>query len=98
MVVVEGRGAAKVDGAALAHYALAVPGFADCDGGLGGVEGGDDAAEGAEGCPGVQGGDLGDEIADCLEVVGAEDVWVLEVCDDEGVGGLWGGLEGWQVG
>lgn len=82
-----GRVLAEVDAETMTHDRLAVPGLTDADGGLVVEEGDDDAAERAEGRPGVDGARLLDELADGLEVVGAEDVEVLEVGEDERVGG-----------
>lgn len=97
---VDGRVLAEVDAGAVAHDALAVPGLADADGGLLVRERDDDAPERLEGRPRVRGGRGVDERADRLEVVRAEDVRVLEVGDEEGVGGrrrLRQGREGGKV-
>jgi len=83
----DGRMLAKVDAAAVAHDGLAVPHAAHSDGGVLVEKRNDDAAEGFERRPGVDRGYLLDEVADLLEVVGAEDVEVLEVGEDERVGG-----------
>jgi len=76
---------AEVDLDDFAHDSLAVEDLLDSDGGVFVEEGDYDAREGLEGCPGVDGCGAVDELLDCLEVVGAEDGFVLEVGDDESV-------------
>jgi len=75
----DGRRLAEVDAHAVAHEVFAVELVLDEDGGVGGVEGDDDAAEGAEGRPGVDGGLGVDEVADCEEAGWVENAWFLEV-------------------
>lgn len=97
---VDGGVLAEIDTEAVAHEGLAVPGLADADGRLVVEEGDDDAAEGAQGSPGVNGADIIDELADALQVFGAEDVEILEVGKEERVGrgrGLCEGREGGEV-
>lgn len=81
--LLDGGGLAEVDFYDLAHDGFAVKDLLDTDGGVIVEEGDDYAAEGLEGCPGVNGCGGVDEFADCLEVVGPEDFFVLEVGDDE---------------
>lgn len=95
---VGGGGLAKVDLELLAHDALAVPDLADGDGGVLVEEGDDDAPERLERGKGVDGRRLLDQVADRLQVLGQEDVGVVEVGEEERVG-RWRGLhERWQVG
>lgn len=89
---------AKVDLDALAHDGLAVPDLADGESGLDGVEGDDDAAEGLERGEGVDGDGVFNEAADDLDVLGEEDVKVVEVGEEEGVGRRGGVDERRQVG
>lgn len=77
---------AKVDADAVAHDALAVPDFADGNGRVNVVKGDDDAAEGLEGRKGVDCGGARDEVADALELLGVEDVDVVEVGEEQRVG------------
>jgi len=81
----DGGRLAEVDLHALAHDGLAVEDLADADRGVIIVEGDDDSAEGFQGRPGVDGSGGVDEVFDGLEVVGAEDLEVVQVCDDEGI-------------
>lgn len=97
-VLLQRRGLAKVDARALAHDHLVVPDLPNVDSGLLIVEGYNDAAEGLERRPGVDRRCLLDEFADSLEVVGPEDVDVIEVGDEQGVCGRRGLLEWRQVG
>lgn len=76
---------AEVDLDDLAHDGFAVEDLLNADGGVGVKEGNDDAGEGLEGCPGVDWGGGIDEVFDGLEVISAEDFFVLEVGDYEGV-------------
>lgn len=97
-VCVDGGGLAKVGAAAFAHDGLAVPDGAHSDGIVVGVEGDEDTAEGFERGPGVDGSGLADQLLDGLQVVGAKDGEVVEVGDQEGVGG-WGWLlQRWDAG
>jgi hypothetical protein len=72
---------AEIDFDALTHDGFAIEDLADADGGVVVEEGDDYATEGAEGRPRVDGGGGVDEVFDGLEVVGAEDLGVLEVGD-----------------
>ena len=72
---------AEIDFDALAHDGFAVEDLADSNGGVVVEEGDDYAAEGAERRPGVDWCRGVDEVFDGLEVVGAEDLGVLEVGD-----------------
>lgn len=65
---------------------LGVEHLADGDGVVCGVEGTDEAAEGGEGREGVEGGDRGDFGAYGAERGRLEEVQVVEVGDEEGVG------------
>lgn len=94
----DGRALAKVDLEPLPHDGLAIPDRADGDGGLVVPEGDEDAAERLERGPGVDGRRLGDEVADGLEVLGEEDVEVVEVGEEQRVGGPRGRRERGQVG
>jgi len=75
------RVVAEIDFDALAHDGFAVEDLADSNGRVVVEEGHDYAAEGAQGGPGVDGCGGVDEVFDGLEVVGAEDLGVLEVGD-----------------
>jgi len=70
---------AEVDLDALAHDGFAIEDLADADGGVFVEEGHDYATERSEGCPGVDWSGGVDQVFDCLEVVGAEDLGVLKV-------------------
>ncbi len=70
----DGGGFAEVDaGAGGAHDGDVVEEGADCDGIVGGVEGGDDAAERSQGGEGMERGMVGDEGADLEEGGWVED-------------------------
>lgn len=78
---------AKVDAASLAQNGFAVPDGADLDGRRFVVEGDDYATERFQRRPGVDGRCGGYEVADRLHIVRTEDLWVLEVGEDERVRG-----------
>lgn len=86
---------AEVDAAPLAHDGLPVPDGPHLHGGLLVQERHDDAAEGLQGRPGRHGRRLRDQLPDRLQVVGPEDVHVVEVGDQERVG-RWCGLGQWR--
>lgn len=94
----DGRRLAKVDLEPLPHDSLPVPDLADGNGGLVVPEGDEDAAERLERGPGVDGRRLLDEVADGLEVLGEEDVEVVEVGEEQRVGGSGGRRQRGQVG
>jgi len=77
------RVCAKVDLHHVAHDSFAIEDLLDADGGVFIVEGDDDAREGLEWCPGVDGGGSVDEVFDCEEVFGTEDIFRGEIGDDE---------------
>lgn len=77
----------KIDLDALAHDSFAIEDLTDSNGRVFVEEGDDYAAEGAQGCPRVDWRRSVDEVFDGLEVVGAEDLRVLEVRDEESIGG-----------
>ena len=77
---------AEIDLDSLAHYGFAIEDLPYPDGGLFVEERDYYAAEALEGCPGVDWGGGVDEVFDCLNVICAEDFWVIEVCDEEGIG------------
>lgn len=93
---VDGGRGAEVDTAGVAEDSLAVPDLAHGYGGVVIKEGDDDAAEGLERGPCVDGSGLGDEIADGLQIVGAEDVEILQVGEEQGVGRRGGLDERWE--
>lgn len=92
---VEGSRLTEVDLELLTQEFLTVPDLADVDGGLLVEEGDDDATEGLERSKGVEGCGLRDQIANSLQVLGQEDVHVIEVGEDEGVGGRRRNGQGW---
>jgi len=78
---------AEIDLDALAHDGFAIEDLADSNGGVFVEEGDYYAAEGAERCPGVDWRGGVDQVFDGLEVVGAEDLGILEVGYEESVRG-----------
>lgn len=98
LVCVDGGGLAKVGAAAFAHNGLAIPDGAHGDGVVVGVEGDEDTTEGFERGPGVDGSGLADQLLDSLQVVRAKDGEVVEVGDQEGVGGWSWLLQRWDAG
>ena len=88
----------EIDLDPLAHDSFAIEDLPDSNGGIFVEEGDDDAAEGAQGCEGMDRGGCVDEVFDRLEVVRSEDLGVLEVCDEEGIGGGCGHRQRWDGG
>lgn len=58
----------------------------DSDGGFGVVEGYDNMVEGFERCKGMDWSGVCDEVVNGLEIFGEEDIDVVEVGEEEGVG------------
>lgn len=73
------RRLSKIDLELLAEEQLRVPNLADVDGGLLVEEGDDNATEGLQWSKGVHGGGLRDQVANGLEVLGQENILVVEV-------------------
>jgi hypothetical protein len=77
----------KVDLQALAHDSLPIPDGSHSDRSFCVVERDDDTTEGFEGRKGVDRCRVCYQVADGLQVLGQEDVGVVEVGEEEGVGG-----------
>jgi hypothetical protein len=88
----DGSGSAEVNSHALTHDGFAIKDCADSNGSFLVKEGYDYAAHTLKWCPGVNGGGGVDELFDSLEVVGAEDLGILKIGNEEGIRWRrWGG-------